>query len=226
MKTLILFSTVIIIAISLHSCSDDNVTNPASNTINAKIENWYYGTDKKIVVYIIAFDSINNMRAIDTSQISAEGNFEFDPVTPNSSELTAINLYDTSCTNHTVVNPPETNWAMLHFRVMLGDTILGSVYRESDTLTAHTGQVSAYYYYFDKSGSIIGTDTCGISYNLINITTCNINFTKGWNSIYVKYDELSYNNYLVVVSTEVQPVHWYFHGSLYPERKGLLKKGN
>lgn len=220
MKTIIFLTLVITTALIINSCKEDSIVNSnGPGTISGKIENWYYGSDKKLVSYLVAFDSFYSSWGVDTTQISANGEFTLDLITPTDAQLNTIKLFDTSCTNHSVINPAATKWVGMFFSVYIGDSLVGSLSKDSDTLFLHPGTVQDRYYYFNSAGSMTGSDTCGRSYGLENITNLNVNFSKGWNEIYLVFNSLDSISYNVTLTSQQQTVKWYFSRIMYSDKK-------
>lgn len=220
MKKILLSILTLAVLVNFYTCKDNAVTNQTgSSTLSGKIENWYYGSDKKVVSYLVSLDTIYNTWASDTAQISASGEFILDFVVPTNEQLNTVHLFESSCTHHSTINPASTKWAGMIFRVLRNDSLFGSISKSSDTLSIHPGTILSSYYYFDVAGSMMGTDTCGLNYGLENVTNLNVSFNKGWNELYIIYNALDSMRSNISVTSQQKNVKWFFTGPMYPEKK-------
>jgi hypothetical protein len=220
MKKILLSILTLAVLVNFYTCKDNAVTNQTGpSTLSGKIENWYYGSDKKVVSYLISLDTIYNSWDADTAQISASGEFKLDFAVPTNEQLNTVQLFNTSCTHNSTINPASTKWVGMNFRVLKNDSLFGYMSKSSDTLSIHPGTIQSSYYYFDVAGSMMGTDTCGINYGLENVTNLNINFNHGWNELYIIYNALDSMGSNITVTSQQKSVKWYFTGSMYPEKK-------
>lgn len=232
MKKIFLLSTVIFI-ICFAGCGDNTVSTSTSIqklSISGKIMNWNLGKDKKLLAEANGGDTGWITVTMDSCVIDSAGNFTISLDTPPDSVLMHYNLNDTNCTHHTVINPTGLRFCYMDFTVV--DSThhsLGDVYRSTDTLAEeHTGKINSYIYYFNGSGSVMGTDTC--NYGTIWIETSSVTQSKGWNWLYDVYDSVATNLRRLTITTQQQVVQWYLfrhydasEGKFYP-RKYLMKE--
>jgi hypothetical protein len=194
-------------------CTDNNVTgtNSSSNTINGKIENWHYGTNKYAVAYAENPSTLHKNVSLDSCLIDNIGNFSLNIKTPPDSVFSNLSVMDTNyCSGEILTDPVESKYSILFFRIHEGGNLLGIIYMCSDSLSAHSGQVNVWNVYVDRGGNISGNDSCTFPGGFVRVSSFNISFSQGLNYWYVLYNEYEVNKVNETMSsTQSQAVKWY-----------------
>ncbi len=202
----------IFIIISFLSCKDNITGNgdPSTSTISGKIDNWYYGSDKKIILETMAMDTIAKVEYLDTALISQDGSFTLNFKEPSQNAFGLFTLPD-NCISNVQINPPGLKWLVLMLSVYSDTAYFGSVFYVSDTvLYWHEGQKLLYPAYFNNAGSIMGRDSC-YSGGISHVLKFNLSFTANkLTNVTAIYHQYSNEEDQIFYTTDPYTLKWYF----------------